>query len=101
GRAEAVRLRVRRVQDDRTVEETQRLGGADIRALAVEEECAEEGLPRVQAFRLLPLRALVLGGVDLRLDTADHALGDLILDCEDVLASTVVALCPDVFPGLS
>ena len=38
-------------------------------------------------------------GVELRFDGGDNALGDLVLDGEDVGEVAVVALCPDVVAG--
>ena len=39
-------------------------------------------------------------GIEVRLDRGDDALGDLVLDGEDVAQLAVVSLGPDVLAGL-
>ena len=52
---------------------------------------------RLSGDRLL--EALVLGGVEPRLDRGDDALGDLILEGEEIGELDVVALGPDLEAG--
>ena len=45
---------------------------------------------------MLAFQTLVLGRIDLRLNAADHAVRDLVLNREDVVERPVVALRPEV-----
>src|SRR4029078_8300922 len=53
----------------------------------------------VEIFHALALGALYLYPAQSRLDGADHAHRDLVLEFEDVVALTIVALGPDVRAG--
>jgi hypothetical protein len=98
--AQAMGLGVTGVELDGAVHQDERLPGARLRVLAVEEHRPDKVLPGVQALGRLPLQALVLGSVDVRLDTPDHALGNLVLDGEDIVERPVVALRPEVSAAL-
>src|SRR6516225_3952575 len=50
----------------------------------------------VEAVRPFPLSALDLGLAQARLDRADDAQGDLVLQFEDVVERPIVALGPDM-----
>ena len=68
--------------------------------LAVEEHGADETLPGIQALWRLPFHAVMFGGIHLGLDAADHAFRDLVLNRENVLEGAIVAIRPEVVPGL-
>ena len=42
----------------------------------------------------------MLSSIDSRLNAADHAFGNFVLDGEDVIKRPIVALCPEVITGL-
>src|SRR3972149_10863116 len=67
--------------------------------LTVEEHAPDKTLPGIQALWRLAFQAVVLRRVDVGLDTADHAAGDLVLDREHVVERPIVALRPQVIAG--
>src|SRR5262249_42815429 len=98
--AQAVGLGVGWVQGDGPVEQVQSLAGARVGMLAKEEHGADEALPGIQALGRFPLRTVVLGGIHLGLDAADHTLRDLVLNREDVLERSIVTIRPEMISGL-
>src|SRR6185369_16097157 len=57
-------------------------------------------IPGVKVLRALLLRSPSLGATYCRLQRSDDGLGDFILDREDVFEHPVIALGPDVVPGV-
>src|SRR5262245_20157973 len=53
----------------------------------------------VETFGWLALRASDLRSLQLRSDRADDALGDLILQIEDVIERAIETVCPEMRPG--
>ena len=80
----------------------QRLGGLDLLGpnprVDIGHRLHDEA-PGVERVRRPALDALVLGGVEPRLDRGDDALGDLVLQGEEVRHVGVVAMGPDLQAG--
>jgi len=68
--------------------------GIDVRQRAQHEVVG------IETVRPLTLDALDLGLPEARLDRADRAQRDLILECENIIERPVVTLGPDVRAGL-
>src|SRR3990172_4697031 len=97
--AQGMGLRVAGVQLDGAIEHAESLFGACVRMLTVEEHAADKTLPGIQALWWLPFQAVMLCRIDFRLNAADHAVGDFVLNREHVVERPVVAFRPQVIAG--
>src|SRR5260370_36202556 len=61
--------------------------------------CLHDKAPGVEVFGPPALKALLLGREQPRLDRSGDALGDLVLEGEEVGEFDIVALRPDLEPG--
>src|SRR6516162_8726784 len=92
----AMRERVIWLEGERTLQQWQRPRRAVRHRSLDERRRTKHEVISVQMLGPLASDALDLGLPQARLDSADHACRDLVLQCEDVVDRAVVALGPDV-----
>src|SRR6516164_10376959 len=92
----AMRESVIWLKGERAPQKRQRLRRAVRHCSLDERRRTKHEIISVQTLRSFALDALDLGLPQVRLDRADDAEGDLVLQCEDVVNRAIVAFSPDV-----